>query len=463
MAGLEPARLSPADFKSAVFTNFTTPATTAIVPYEKELLEAIPMRAALTDAIYAFTDYFNRHSNCRAYLMTVLLVAGFTSSAHAATFFFPDMQPTLTKLEPTPWLRGGKGNDAYVSITSQLIPTSSCTQLVSRNFWGSDKTQLILSVMTNGFAPNLNKTEIPIATFDGRDEGAACASLSTTPLQVVPMVRMGATSLFHPGNLSVVLNVKSSNDTTQDFIGPAKLLLGSAAIVASGGAAAAIGGVSATLGNPLVAETQTRTNTLAKGMIDARVPISLTWSELRQGLKAIDIPVYRTDQTLGALTDKKIQQLQRNPETDKELLFNVRFEFQYTRTLFYPTVNDIDALVEHENLSSERILNHKVPGASINFMQLLNDSSPSLINRMARSEGTELTRSCSAAFEKLKGAGLNNIDIAIVTKSFLDEARGSSEWYKTPTIVRSCFAQAPSVLMNLEKIYNVPTEAAASQ
>ena len=371
----------------------------------------------------------------------------------AAPFFFPDMNPSFKKSQPPDWLRDGRGNDGYLTITSEVIPVNSCTQMSSQSFWGSDKTQLVLSVVTNGFKNKLDKVEIPIATFDGRDGGSQCASLSTTPTQVVSLANLSAYSIFNPGNLSLILNVKSSNDSNKDFIGSAKLLLGAAAIVATGGSAAAIGGVTTAVGTSAVSDTQSRANSLLQGMVDAKVPVSFNWAELRKGIEAVEISVYKTDQNVSGITDKQIAQLQKDSKADKQLLFTVKLEFQFFRTLFYPTVSNIDNLVERENLSPQFVLNHAIPGGGQNFMQLLNNASPSLLQKVSKAEGGDLSRACSTGFERLKSAGLDYVDSAIVMKAFLDEAKGDSSWLSNPVIVRACFSQAPAVQSYLEQIY----------
>lgn len=389
-----------------------------------------------------------------AFLLSMAVSASLVPSlSHAAPFFFPDMNPSFVKGDSPEWLQDGRGNDGYLTITSEVIPVSTCTQMASRSFWGSDKTQLVLSVVTYGFKSKLDKVEIPIATFDGRDSGSECSSLSSTPLQVVPITTLGTYSVFNPGNLSLVLNVRSSNDSNQDFVGSAKLLLGAAAMVATGGSAAAIGGISATVGNSVLSDTQKKANSLLQGMIDAKVPVTFSWSELRRGISAVQIPVYKVDQSVSSLTDKQIQQLQKDPKADKQLLFTVKLELQYFRSIFYPTVANIEGLASHENLSSDYILNFQVPGTSQNFMQLLNSSAPSLLQQVTKAEGADLTRACSAALSKLKTAGLDDVDIAIVMKSFVDEAKGDAGWYSNPALVKNCFSQAPSIQANLEKIY----------
>ena len=394
-----------------------------------------------------------------ALLLNMAVIAtAMPSLSYAAPFFFPDMNPSFVKGDSPEWLQEGRGNDGYLTITSEVIPVNTCTQMASRSFWGSDKTQLVLSVVTYGFKSKLDKVEIPIATFDGRDSGAECSSLSTTPLQIVPITTLGAYSAFNPGNLSLVLNVRSSNDSNQDFVGSAKLLLGAAAMVATGGSAAAIGGISATVGNSVLSDTQKKANSLLQGMIDAKVPVTFSWSELRRGISAVQIPVYKVDQSVSSLTDKQIQQLQKDPKADKQLLFTVKLELQYFRSIFYPTVANIEGLASHENLSSDYVLNFQVPGSSKNFMQLLNNSAPSLLQQVTKAEGVDLTRACSAALSKLKTAGLDDVDSAIVMKSFVDEAKGDAGWYSNPVLVKNCFSQAPSIQANLEKVYGKPVQ-----
>jgi len=395
-------------------------------------------------------------------LAFLLFTAGITiimpNLSNAAPFFFPDMNPSFVKGDSPEWLQEGRGNDGYLTITSEVIPVNTCTQMSSHSFWGSDKTQLVLSVVTYGFKSKLDKVEIPIATFDGRDSGSECSSLSTTPLQIVPITTLGAYSVFNPGNLSLVLNVRSSNDSNQDFVGSAKLVLGAAAMVATGGSAAAIGGISATVGNSVLTDTQKKANSLLQGMIDAKVPVTFSWSELRRGISAVQIPVYKVDQSVSSLTDKQIQQLQKDPKADKQLMFSVKLGFQYFRSIFYPTVENIEGLASHENLSSDYILNFQAPGSSQNFMQLLNSSAPSLLQQVAKVEGADLTRACSTVLSKLKSAGLNDVDSAIVIKSFVDEAKGGADWYSNPALVKSCFSQALSIQSNLEKIYGKPVQ-----
>jgi hypothetical protein len=378
--------------------------------------------------------------------------------SNAAPFFFPDMNPSFVKVDSPEWLQEGRGNDGYLTISSEVIPVNTCTQMSSHSFWGSDKTQLVLSVVTYGFKSKLDKVEIPIATFDGRDSGSECSSLSATPLQIVPITSLGAYSVFNPGNLSLVLNVRSSNDSNQDFVGSAKLALGAAALVATGGSAAAIGGISATVGNSVLSDTQKKANSLLQGMIDAKVPVTFSWSELRRGIIAVQIPVYKVDQSVSSLTDKQIQQLQKDPKADKQLMFTVKLDLQYFRSIFYPTVVNIEGLASHENLSSDFVLNFQVPGTSQNFMQLLNSSAPSLLQQVTKAEGADLTRACSTALSKLKSAGLDDVDSSIVMKSFVDEAKGGADWYSSPALVKNCFSQALSIQSNLEKIYGKPAQ-----
>lgn len=387
-------------------------------------------------------------------ILAPLLSAALLSAlpATAATFFFPDMRPTQVRSDPPDWLKQGSSNDGYVSITSEVIPVGSCARLTSSSFWGTDKTQLVLSVSSNGFKSRLDKMDIPIATFDGRDSAAECASLSTSPVSVVPMAVLGAPALLNPGKLSLTVNVRSANDSSSDYIGSAKLLLGAATLVATGGASAVVTGASAVVGNSVLSDTEARANKLMKGMTDARVPVALNWSTLRKGLRSIEIPVYRADQ-MGSVSDKRIQQLQSDPDAEKIQLFTIHLEFAYIHSLFYPSVDDLTNLAVRENISAEHVLNHLAPGSKENFMQVLNNAAPSPLRIISQASGQELARSCSIGFETLRVAGLANPDIAIVMKSFIDEARGNNTWYQDIALVKSCFGQAPKVEAALMLIY----------
>lgn len=381
------------------------------------------------------------------------LAIGLSMHGFASTFFFPGTKPAYISGDAPKWLHEGHGRDGYVTITSEVIPTSSCVPLSNHSFWGGEKTQLVLSMTTNGFTSKLDNSEIPIATFDGRDNGSECASLSTLPINVVPLALLGSFSSFNPGELSLALNVKSSSDSNQDFIGSAKLLLGAAAMVVSGGTATAIGGIAATVGNPILSEAQTRTNTLMQGMVNGKTQIALTWPKLRNGIRTIEIPVYRAESSLGSTPDKKILQLQADNKTEKTVLFNVRLSFNYTNSLFDPAASGTADLPNPDSISTAHVLNYQAMNSQHNFLQILNDSSPSLLQIMAIAEGRDLTNACSIVLNKLTKLGLSNIDTAIVMKSFIDESKGGAGWYSNPVMVKNCFAQVPGVQTFLEKIY----------
>jgi hypothetical protein len=163
---------------------------------------------------------------------------------------------------------------------------------------------------------------------------------------------------------------------------------------------------------------------------------------------------------MGSVSDKKIQQLQSDPAAEKIHLFTIRLDFAYFRTLFYPAVEDLSNLGVRENISAERILNHLVPGTKENFMQLLNSAAPSQLRILSIASGKDLSRACSLGFEKLRTAGLANPDIALVMKSFMDEARGNAAWYQDTDLVKTCFAQAPKVESALTLIYGEPGQLA---
>jgi len=390
-------------------------------------------------------------------LSLLLYLLGFVATgAHSASLFFPEMHPVIKKIDPAEWLKNGKEGDGYLTVSSEVIAENSCSNLSDHGFWSSEKTQLVISVTSNGFKSKLDKKEVPIATFDGRENGSECSSLSSSAVQIVPLTLLGSTSAMNPGNLNIVLNVKSSNDSNRDFVGSAKLLLGAAALVVSGGSATAIGGISQTVGSSVLSETQSRANKLLNGMVDAKVPLPLNWADIRGGINSVEIGVYRSNKNMGDLTDKKIQQLQNDPKAEKTKLFTVRFTFSLTRSLFIPSVNNIDRLSQREDLSPVRVLNYKMQGSNDSFLQILNNTSPSLLISIAHATDKEFTSACALGFEKLSKLEVSSLDAAIIMKTFIDEAKGDSTWYNNPQIVRSCFEQTPVIQEYLEHIYGVP-------
>ena len=375
------------------------------------------------------------------------------NTCYSASFFFPDINPTFYPREAPAFLAGGSGNDGYITITSEVVPISSCVSLSNKSFWGSEKTQLLISLTRSGFFGQTQEIEIPIATFDGRDKGNQCASLSTIPLKVVSNSLLKPFSTLNPGSLSLVLNVKTSTDTNNDLIGSAQFLLGAAAIVATGGVAGSIAGATSALSNPVISDAQKRTEAMLKGSLNGKVPITFGWPELRNGIEMIEIPVYRADGSLGSTPDKKIQSIQGDPKANKTQLLTVKLTFDYTKTIFDPSASGVNDFPNREGISSSNVLNHPTLKGGQNFLQLLNDKSPSLLQLLSTAEGNSLTNTCSMGFEKLKNSGLNNLDTAIVMKSFLDEAKKGSDWYSKPNIVKACFSQAPNVQAFLPIIY----------
>jgi hypothetical protein len=377
----------------------------------------------------------------------------FLTDSYAGTFFFPDINPTYYPREAPAYLINSFGNDGYVTITSEVVPVSGCVSLANKSFWGSEQTQLLISVTRNGFFGQTQEIEIPIATFDGRDKGNQCASLSTIPLKIVSNSLLKPFSTFNPGSVSLVVNVKTATDTNNDLIGSAQFLLGAAAIVATGGVATSLVGATSVLSNPVLSDAQKRTQDMLKGSLNGKVPMTLDWPQIRSGVEMIEIPIYRAEGNLGSTPDKKIQALQLDPKANKTQLLTVKLTFTYTKTIFDPSASGMFDLPNREGLSTANVLNHPTLKGNQNFIQLLNDHSPSLLQILSTAEGMNLTNACSIGFEKLKNEGLNQLDTAIVMKSFLDEAKKGSDWYTKPSLIKACFNQAPNVQAYLPQIY----------
>ena len=388
----------------------------------------------------------------------VLIIVTYLSSlcsneGFASSFFFPDINPTFYPRDTPAYLSDSYGNDGYITITSEVIPISSCVSLSNKSFLSSEKTQLLISITKNGFFGQNEEIEIPLATFDGRDNANQCASLSTIPLRIVSNSLLKPFSTFNPGNLSLIVNVKTATDSSNDLVGSAQFLLGAAAIVATGGTATTIAGATSIFANPVLSDAQKRTQDMLKGSLNGKVPMTFGWPEIRNGIDMIEVPVYRAEGTLGSTPDKKIQALQLDPKANKSQILTVKLSFTYTKTLFDPSAFGINDIPNREGISSTNVLNHPTLKGNQNFLQLLNDKSPSLLQMMSNAEGVSLKNACSIGFEKLKNSGLNYMDTAIVMKSFIDEAKKGTDWYTKPQLVNICFDQAPNVHNYLYKIY----------
>jgi hypothetical protein len=388
-----------------------------------------------------------------ALILTSFFTSLFPLESSSSSFFFPDINPTFYPRDTPAYLIDSHGNDGYLTITSEVIPISSCVSLSNKSFLRNESTQLLISITKSGFFGQTEEIEVPLATFDGRDNKNHCASLSTIPLKIVSNSLLKPFSILNSGSISLVVNVKTSTDSNSDLVGSAQFLLGAAAIIATGGAATTIAGATSVLTNPVLSEAQKRTQEMLKGSLNGKAPMTFGWPEIRRGIEMIEIPIYRAEGTLGSTPDKKIQAIQLDPNADKSQILTIRLTFDYTKTLFDLSASGINDFPNREGLSSANVLNHPTLKGNQNFLQLLGDKSPSLLLLMGTAEGISLTNTCSIGFEKLKNSGLNMLDTAIVMKSFIDEAKRGSEWYTNPQIVNACFAQAPNVQEYLRKIY----------
>jgi hypothetical protein len=94
-------------------------------------------------------------------LCAVVLAAIIPSLSYGAPFFFPDMNPSFVKGDSPEWLQEGRGNDGYLTITSEVIPVNTCTQMASRSFWVSLITELPMVAEI----PPIAAADPPVATI----------------------------------------------------------------------------------------------------------------------------------------------------------------------------------------------------------------------------------------------------------------------------------------------------------
>jgi hypothetical protein len=82
--------------------------------------------------------------------------------SNAAPFFFPDMNPSFVKVDSPEWLQEGRGNDGYLTISSEVIPVNTCTQMSSHSFWGGQiKLSLFYRLLPMGLRASLIKWKSP--------------------------------------------------------------------------------------------------------------------------------------------------------------------------------------------------------------------------------------------------------------------------------------------------------------
>ena len=399
----------------------------------------------------------------RKSIVVGLLITLFTCQSVAATVVFPDPEPKVTwKASPPPWLPVGKGDDGYVSVRVEVrTPGAICRQLgtpgvpLLRLF--KQSIQVVASLKTSGLMSSLDGQEVPIATFDGRTDPKACIGLNTLPLTVASFARLESFGDGKSTQAKILVSVKSTTDAGVDIISAAQTILGVATVFATGGATATISGITTALAKPAITSIQQQINIDLSKVIEGQAPRDITWEEMRRGIDTITVPVYRVDTGWFDTPEEAIERLRKLGDMSSvERLFDIVLTFSYSKTLFDPSIIGVTALPVDDAIAKERVLNFPRQQGVNNFLQLLNSSSPSLLqSATAVSTPGDFGEVCGKVIDALREAGLNLMDRTIITKAFIDEAKKAIEWY-TPENVTGCFSSYPAAKNMLIEIYGNP-------
>ena len=382
------------------------------------------------------------------------------SSSQAESFAYPNATAKVVD-RPTPaWLEGGTGDDGYVTVRAEVVmPQFSCVTLGKKGGMlfniGEEKMQVVVSLKQVGFRGSLDGQEIPIATFDGRARPGGCAVLSTLPITVIPYARLEQFSDVDQGSLSILFNVRSTTDTELNLVPAAQLVLGAAAVFTTGGAATTVSGLGSKLAQPAISSIEKQVNAQLSNVTPGQGRLPLNWPEVRKGIATATVPVFM-GRTKGTETvEQAISRLQSGTGSNQVPLFDIVLTFSYTKSLFDPTVTTKDGFPRADSIASYAVLNYPQLQGVPNFLQLLNATSPSLMQVAAAAQTKESWSDvCGKSIEILRGAGLSQLDRGIVLKSFLDEARKGGSWY-TPLNINACLGGFSALKSVVTQLYDV--------
>jgi hypothetical protein len=377
----------------------------------------------------------------------VLLSASlFCAAVWSATVIYPEPRPTLAKSAAPSWLAGGAGDDGYVSVSARIQMPGPCTVLGSPGVLGiaTEKINIVISLRSTGFGSAFEGMDIPIATFDARDDSSACWGLNKLSATVIPFAKLQRFSDVAPGRLGLLVKVRSTSDVAVNAVPTAQALIDVAAIFATGPAAATVATANSALAKPVLTSLENSLNKSLSRAVNGESVYAANWAEVREGISSLTVPVYSGRTKWGENSQEAIERLQAPGTANERVkLFDVVLDFAYTKSIFDPSVAGKSDLPHGPSVLSARVLNQ--PAFTPNFLQLLNGSSPSLqqvvasANTAANPATTAVWKStCGKINQTLEAAGLNRLDRLIVTKSFIDEAKGGDAWYRAENL-NACF------------------------
>lgn len=371
-------------------------------------------------------------------LMSAMSICAAMSTVHSATLIFPDISP-IREASPKPaWLETGTGDDGYVSISARIKTPGPCTNLGSSGFLGiaSEKIQLVITMRSSGFGSAFEGIDMPIATFDATADPSKCWGLATLPVTIISFARLQKFSPVSPGNLGLLVKVQSSANTEMNAVATAQTFISVAGLFTTGPAVATIASAAQTAAKPIFATLENGLNKSLSRAVVGQSSFNTSWSDFRSGISSLTIPVYKATIFRGK-ADARIAEFQASDASAKEKLFDIVLDVNYAKSIFDVSIVGKTDLPSGPSLMSARVLNQ--PIFTPNFLQLLNSSSPSLQQTLASaSTPAAWTSACSKVNQQLENAGLARLDRLIVSKAFIDEARGGTDWYRAENL-SSCF------------------------
>jgi hypothetical protein len=371
-------------------------------------------------------------------LLVLLLTAG---RAFGEIVLFPDPNPSTTYFPDVPWIKHAVGDDGYVRVTAEIVlpDNKTCIPLGATGFVKDANVQLVVSIKTAGFLSNLDQTDIPLATFDSRGQTGQCISPETLPLTVIPLTRLEPRPKENPGELRILLNVRSTTKTSINLVGKAQLALGAAAAIATGGAATTVAGLSTIVGSAALPPLFSEFEKYASNATIGSSRITLDWVKIRQTPAKYTIPVYQANAGIFESAAEAIERLQQGRIDASTMVFKVELSFSYLRSVFDPAPLPPSYYPDPDMINTSMVLRYPQQKDLPNLLQKMNATSPTAIQRIA--SGVKIAESCRDTLALLQTQiGLNLIDRTIALKALVDESQqGSSSWLSNPTIFNECF------------------------
>jgi len=381
--------------------------------------------------------------------------------ALAEPVFFPDPTPNAKSDKKPDWMKLAEGDDGYVRVTAEVrLPSdSSCIPLGQKSVFRDTNVQLVLSITTFGFGNPQEKKEIPFATFDSRGMPGECISPVRLPIPVVPLTRLEERPAENPGEMKILLNVRSTTSTSSKLVEKAGAALNAVALVATGGASSTVAGLSAKLTNTAVAPLVSEFEKYASNITTGTGIIDLDWRSIRSTPQSYVFRIFEADAEMGSSAADTIRDKQKQGSESLASRFEVRFTFSYVRTIFDSNPYGNEYLPRGDHIQRKLVLDHPADSVIPNLLQTLNSNSPSPLGMV--STGPSLTSVCNEISGKLlRQLGLNAIDRVVVLKSFIDEAFKGTSWLYTNDF-NFCFQDQESARKLAAKIYKIPEKVVA--